>query len=201
MEPERIEELTQRAAAGDRKALEALLGEHQAQLRAFIRLRSDRALRRRESSSDLAQSVCREALQHADRFTYPSPEAFRAWLFTTAMRKIQDRRKYHLAGRRDVRREQGQGDTVADRNLLECYSGFCTPSRDAGAREELERVERAMDALPDEYREVITLSRVAGLNHATIAEQMGRSEGAVRMLLHRAIARLVADVESGRESN
>ena len=53
-----------------------------------------------------------------------------------------------------------------------------------------ERLQRAFSTLPDEYREVITLARVVGLPHAEIAVKLGKSEGAVRILLHRALARL-----------
>ena len=48
----------------------------------------------------------------------------------------------------------------------------------------------AFAQLPEDYREVITLSRVVGLSHGQIASQLGKSEGAVRVLLHRALARL-----------
>ena len=197
-ERERLERLTVRAADGDRAALEELLDQYLPDVRAFVRLRSDRALRQRESSSDLVQSVCREVLQHASRFRHPEPDAFRRWLFTTALRKLRDRRDFHLAARRDVKREVAGADSAAQRALLERYSGFCTPSRDAGAREELERVERAMDNLPEAYREVITLTRIAGLSHDVAAAEMGRSPGALRMLLHRALAGLVAEVERDR---
>jgi RNA polymerase sigma-70 factor (ECF subfamily) len=193
-------ELTAAAAAGDRGALERLLAHYLPDLRAFVRLRSDEALRRRESSSDLVQSVCREVLEHADRFQHADDEAFRRWLFTTALRTIRDRRDFHLADKRDARREVNAADSAGDRALLERYSGFCTPSRAAGAREELERVERALDTLSEEHRTVISLSRVAGLSHAAIAAELGRSEGAVRMLLHRALAQLVAEVDRKRES-
>jgi RNA polymerase sigma factor (sigma-70 family) len=57
--------------------------------------------------------------------------------------------------------------------------------------EELERLEAAFDRLPDDYREVITLARLVGLPLAAIGRQMGgRSEGAVSMLLARALTRL-----------
>jgi RNA polymerase sigma-70 factor (ECF subfamily) len=46
------------------------------------------------------------------------------------------------------------------------------------------------DQLSDEYREVITLHRVLGLDHEQIAARMQKSPGATRVLLHRAIARL-----------
>jgi type IV pilus assembly protein PilW len=79
---------------------------------------------------------------------------------------------------------------VVARGLLDCYRTFCTPSGVLQAREEVERIEAAFDALPDDYREVITLSRIVGLSHAEIAERSGRSEGATRTLLYRALGRL-----------
>ena len=58
------------------------------------------------------------------------------------------------------------------------------------AREDLDRDERAFKKLPDHYREVVLLARVIGLPHKDIGEMTGRSEGSVRTLLHRALARL-----------
>ncbi len=192
-----LRERARLAAAGDREALESLLVHYLPQVRAFVRLRSDATLRARESSSDLVQSVCREVLRHGERFTHPDEEGFRRWLFTTALRKVRDHRDFHLAARRDARRELKNLEPTAERALLEAYSGVLTPSRAAVAREELERVERAMDNLSDEQREVLTMSRIAGQSHAAIAAHLDKSEGAVRMILHRALAKLVTDVERG----
>jgi RNA polymerase sigma-70 factor (ECF subfamily) len=74
--------------------------------------------------------------------------------------------------------------------LLDCYRSFSTPSGAAIAREEVERIEAAFEDLSEEHREVITLAHVVGLSRAEIAERMGRSEGAVRVLLHRALAKV-----------
>lgn len=46
---------------------------------------------------------------------------------------------------------------------------------------------------------MISLARVAGLSHATIAAETGRGEGAVSMLLHHALAQLVARIEGDRD--
>ena len=195
MHPSRLQSLSAAAAGGDRKALTELLEHYLPEVRAYVRLHADPALRARESSSDLVQSVCRQILERADSFRHPDEQAFKRWLFTTALRTLRDRGDFHRAGRRDLRQEvRGEG-SAAHRALLEAYSGILTPSRDAGAREELERVERAMDALPEDYREVILEVRVLGSSHAALAERLGKSEGAVRMLLHRALARLVAELE------
>ena len=58
------------------------------------------------------------------------------------------------------------------------------------AHEALERLEAAFRQLPDDYREVILLARMVGLSHAEIGRQMERTPQAVRVMLHRALARL-----------
>jgi RNA polymerase sigma-70 factor (ECF subfamily) len=80
--------------------------------------------------------------------------------------------------------------------LLAGMQTLFTPSRHAIGREELERLERAFAALPDDYRSVIVLARVHGLSHAEIAGRLGRTEPATRTLLSRALARLALAIES-----
>jgi RNA polymerase sigma-70 factor (ECF subfamily) len=186
-----IEKLAAQAAQGDRVAVDALLGRYLPELRAFVRLRAGAVVRARESSSDIVQSVCREVLQHIDRFQFPSEPAFKQWLYTTALRKILNRQEYYLAQKRDALREGPLNiEQSSQEQLLACYHSFSTPSRQAMLREEIERIERAFESLPDEYREVITLAHIVGLSRAEIAQQMGKSEGAIRVLLHRALAKV-----------
>ena len=178
-----------------RKVVEELLAEYQSQLHAFIRLRSGALLRSRESSSDLVQSVCREILQHQDRLRSPEREGFRHWLYTTAARKIANRVEHWRAQKRDVGRSVPLDDASELDEMLRCYGSFCSPSAQLRTRAEMERIERAFDALPDDYRDVITLHRVAGLSIEDVAERLERSVGATRMLLFRALARLAEILE------
>ena len=186
MESTGSRELVQKASRGDRPAIDELLRLHLPGLRAFIRLRASPLIRRCESESDLAQSVCREVLEQLDRFQYADDHGFRRWLYTTALRKILDRQDYYLAGKRDVRRAAG------DAALGDVYRSFSTPSRHAMRQEEIDAIELAFDRLDDAQREVITLAHVAGLSRAEIAEHLGKSEGAVRTMLSRALADLAA---------
>jgi RNA polymerase sigma-70 factor (ECF subfamily) len=186
---EGFSDLIEKARRGDLAATENLLRTNLPGLRAFIRLRSDRLLRAKESVSDLVQSVCREVLTDLSSFPVATEQAFRHWLYTSALRKIIDRRKYWEAERRDVRRET-RLEASGEQQLLTSYGAFCTPSRHAEMREQVERIEAAFDDLPEDYREVITLARIVGLSHREIAERMGRNEEAVRKLLSRARARL-----------
>lgn len=192
-------ELVKQATQGDRPAVDQLLQRYLPGLRAFIRMRAGPLIRRRESESDLAQSVCREVLEHIGQFQYGDEVGFKRWLYTTALRKILHRYEYWAADKRDVMRNVTPANDPADveRQLEEAYRTFSTPSQQAMKREELERVERAFDELKDEQREVISLAHVVGMTRAEIAAQLGKSEGAVRTMLSRALAELAERLDEG----
>jgi len=190
--------LAERAAEGDRGAVESLLERYMPDLRAFVRLRTGAALREHESASDLVQSTCREILARPDRFRFPSETAFRSWLLTTAQRKIADHADHYAAQKRaNVREERIARESGADdEHLLACYQRFSSPSHRAVVRDEIDHIERAFDSLSAEQREVVTLAHIAGLSRGEIAEQLGKTENAVRIILHRALAR-VAEIVKG----
>jgi RNA polymerase sigma-70 factor (ECF subfamily) len=184
------ERLAERAAQGDEQALGQLLDRHLPSVRAFVRAHMGAQLRARESSSDLVQSVCRELLTHQERFQHPGEHGFEAWLFTTARRKIANRARDLGRDKRDAQREIGGLDASAIDGLGAAYARMSSPSGHALRREEIARLEAAIDQLPDEQKEVLTLAHLAGLSRAEIGAQMGKTEEAVRALLHRAKARL-----------
>ncbi len=62
--------------------------------------------------------------------------------------------------------------------------------------EDLGRIREAIHRMPDRYREVLALHYQQGLNHEEVAEALGVSRGAMRVLLHRAVARLRRDVRA-----
>jgi RNA polymerase sigma-70 factor (ECF subfamily) len=187
MSLEPTQALVGEAGRGDRRALEALLERYLPEVRAFVRLRVGAELRAKESSSDIAQSVCRELLTGLDGFRWQGEQAFRAWLFTAALRKVADRARHFASLRADAGREVAAADEQA---LWASYRSLSSPSGHAIAREQAERLERAFERLDEEEREVITLARIAGLSRAEIGERLGKSEGAVRVMLHRALAKL-----------
>ena len=189
-------ELVDRALAGDAAAMQELLEHHLPSLRAFLRLRMSPELRAKESCSDLAQSACRDVLEHLDRFQYHGEGNFRHWLYTTALRKVMKRYEYYKAAKRDLGREVTPAvDASGDEPLAQLYQTLSTPSQALMRREQVERFEAAFEQLPEHYREIITLSRIVGLSHKEIAEQQGKSETATRSLLHRALAELTEVLE------
>jgi RNA polymerase sigma-70 factor (ECF subfamily) len=193
-EPRDVGHLVQRASAGDAPSIEALLVRYLPRLRAFVRLRVSRTIRQRESSSDLVQTVCREVLKNGGSYSYEGEEKFLGWLFKTALNKIIDHHRYFAADKRAPQREAGP-DRLEGVDYSALRSKGASPSQVAMGNELAEHMEAAFDQLPEEYREVITLSRIVGLPHAEIARAMERSEGAVRMLLSRALVAYVAAMD------
>lgn len=200
MAPDEAEtELYGRVRAGDAAALETLLVGYLPRLRAFVRARMDAQLRERESCSDLVQSVCRELIAARDRFEFRGEAEFRGWLFTSALNKVRERHRHHHAARRDAGRQvQVPGTSGAGLDdLAAAYATVGTPSGAAMRSEDLERLERAFDLLPEDYREVITLTRLAGLPQREVGVLMQRSADAVQKLLGRALLRLGELMDGG----
>jgi RNA polymerase sigma factor (sigma-70 family) len=182
--------LYERATAGDATALDQLLQRYLPQLHAFVRLRLGGAVRARESSMDVVQSVCRDLLAAREQFEFRGEDRFRAWLFTSALNKILAKQRFHGLQKRDVKRERTpESDTGAS-----VGAHLLTPSLDAMGKETAQAIEAALEALAPEHREVITLARIVRLPHKVIAELMERNEPAVRQLLARAMLRFTMEL-------
>ncbi len=189
--------LVDHATRGDATALDALIARHLPTLVGYIRLHADPVIRDHESCSDIAQSVCRDVLEETHSFEYRGEPAFRAWLCTKALTKLVNRKRYYLTAKRDVRRNQPLL-AASDQDLPQLYAKVFSASDQAVARETAKHLEAAFDQLPEDYRRVITLSRVLGMSHAEIGTELGRDQGAVRVLLHRALVRLGRLMHEGR---
>lgn len=175
------------AARGERGALDALIERYLPELRAFVRLRLGLRLRAKEAPDDVVQSVCREVLQDLSNFDYRGASSFKKWLFVVAGRKLGDHAKFFGRGKRDAGRER---EFDADGALETACASIITPSRVAMGREDLARFEAAFAELSDEQRAVVTSARLCGMSHAEIGAEIGKAEGTVRVILHRALARL-----------
>ena len=188
------------ARRGEPRAVDSLFARNLPPLVAFIRARTGRAIAARESAVDIAQSVFREVLMDADHVEWKGEGAFRNWLFMQATRKVLDRAKFHGRDRRDVGREVAMPEAgpAADA-LLACYASIASPSQHAVAKEELARFEAAVQRLPDQQRDAVTMSRLMGLEYGQIAAQMELTESAVRGLVARGLAALSSMLDGDDE--
>ncbi|MHC4510977.1 MAG: RNA polymerase sigma factor [Planctomycetota bacterium] len=63
-------------------------------------------------------------------------------------------------------------------------------------KEDLDKLEKAIDKLRPEYREVIMLAKIEELSYSQIGDRLDKSTGAVKMLVSRAIVALASAFES-----
>jgi RNA polymerase sigma-70 factor (ECF subfamily) len=66
-------------------------------------------------------------------------------------------------------------------------------------REELVEVLSAVRSLPDDRREALIMRFALGMDNKEIARALGRSEGATKVLIHRAIKQLEEQAEQSRD--
>jgi RNA polymerase sigma-70 factor, ECF subfamily len=101
---------------------------------------------------------------------------FRAWIFRIARNTVSNARR--------SRRRQRVEPLPPE---LETVAHDADPAGLVARAEEMRRVRRAVDELPDERRQVVLLRFVDGLTSVEIGVVLDRSPGAVRVLLHRAL--------------
>jgi RNA polymerase sigma-70 factor (ECF subfamily) len=160
-----------------------MFAEHWPRLARFVRDRCSLGMRSKESASDIAQSVCREALENWSRFR-GNPAELRQWLFHIARRKIVDRHRYWKYDKREIDRETGM--TAA----FDESAPNASPSDDAIGDEQANQLADALMELDDRDREIILLARCEQIALVDIAEHYRCTEIAARKQLSRALARL-----------
>jgi len=177
--------LLREARAGSAEAVERLYERAAPRLLAFIRLRLGRTLRARLESRDILQATLLRSFERLGQLEADDPAALMAWLMRIAENEIRDRADYFQRQRRDAAREVPIDDT---------REAVAAAVRSVTSRlvldEEAARLERALESLGDDYREIILLRKFEELSFKEIAARLGRSDDACRMLLARAMAAL-----------
>src|SRR5262249_20254924 len=133
-----------------RHSLTSLFAEQWPRLARFVRYQCGAVIRRKESASDIAQSVCREALEHWSRFR-GEPAELRQWLFEIAKRKIIDRHRYWSFDKRDLGRET----TISA--AADAHSPNPSPSENVVGDEQANLLADALMQLSDRDRDIILL--------------------------------------------
>ena len=150
-------------------------------------------LRRYLGTAEMAEDVFQAAfLQvHLKCDQFEEGRRFRPWLYTIATNQAID------AQRRNRRHRMVSIDQTGDRNdeevgrlanLLE--SNNSDPLQKVSEFESAAWVQKALDELSDQMRNVVTLVYYQGLKYREAAEVMGIPVGTVKSRLHAAILRL-----------
>lgn len=184
----------ERARKGDPDALQDLLERNQDRLRRVAHRRIGERLRNHVRTSDLLQSTYIDVLSSVQGFQGQTESDFTNWVVRVLENNIKDAVRFFEAEKRGARK----GSSDVDVESVSVPDDGRSPSAEVSLGEELALIGRALHRLPKDYRRILTLHLKPGQDHQTSARLMNRTEGASRVLLARARAALLIEIEKLR---
>ena len=182
--------LVQRAVEGNQRAFELLVLKYQR--------RVARLVARMVRDSDLVDDVVQETFIRAYRalHQFRGEAQFYTWLYriavNTATKALVDLRRNPVMNESALRGRDDDDETSPVSNEL---SSDETPETVLAAKEIGEAVNSAMEALPEDLRQAVTLREIEGLSYDEIAEVMNCPIGTVRSRIFRAREAISAKVK------
>ena len=166
--------LVARAVKGDAKAFGDLYERHVSAIYRYIVYRVGDP----QDARDLAEEVFLKAWGGLPGYR-PGKVPFRGWLYRIAHNVVID----HYRARKEAESLEDQDELVDDRP---------DPERQVVQQEEVERLADAIARLLPDYQQVVVLRYIEGLSTDEVAAILDRSNGAVRVLLHRALKQMTS---------
>ena len=182
--------LVERTVAGDQKAFELLVIKYQRRI--------ERLIGRMVRDVDLVEDIAQETFIRAYRALaqFRGDAQFYTWLYriavNTAKKALMDLKRDPLVSESALR---GGGDDEDETSAVENeLTSSETPETVLAAKEIAAAVNSAMEALPEELRQAVTLREIEGLSYEEIAEVMNCPIGTVRSRIFRAREAISAKV-------
>jgi RNA polymerase sigma-70 factor, ECF subfamily len=173
--------LVERTVAGDQKAYELLVLKYQRRIERLI----GRMVRDTDLVEDIAQETFIRAYRALSQFR--GEAQFYTWLYriavNTAKKALVDLKRDPLVSETALRGGDEEDETSTVENELTTAE---TPETVLAAKEIAAAVNSAMEALPDELRQAVSLREIEGLSYEDIAEAMNCPIGTVRSRIFRA---------------
>jgi RNA polymerase sigma-70 factor, ECF subfamily len=172
-ETQRVRALVDRAQKGDRDALEELYLIHFDRIYSYLHV----SVGNRHDAEDLTTQTFLKMLEAIGRFRWQSAP-FSAWLFRIAHNLAMD----HFRASRRWQPEEEVPEPEPDEST----------SAEAGALQAIGRKSmlELIDDLSPEQQQVLTLKFLFNFSNAEAATILGKTEGAIKSLQHRALASL-----------
>ena len=190
--------LLERARAGDKQALDELIGRHRARLRRMVELRLDRRLQSRIDASDVIQEAYVEVVRRLGEYlSEPSYPLF-LWLRLIVGERLLKLHRHHLGTKmRDAELEvsiyRGALPAASSAALAAQLLGKHTsPTQAAMRAERMMRLQEALNTLDPMDREVLSLRHFEEMSLVETALSLGIEQSAAAKRYVRALKRLKA---------
>lgn len=192
--PESTDTLEARVREGDADALGKFISQRQPQLLAYINRQLGAGLRSKVEPDDILQEASAEAVRSLGAIDLSERDPF-GWLCQLAQRRIIDaHRRLFGAQKRSAAREVPIDARTGDDSrggMINLLVASMTTASKAFSRNQREiKLMTALEQLPEDQREALRLRYVEGLQSKEIAERIGKSDGAVRVMLSRSLSKL-----------
>ncbi len=171
--------LIQKAMEGEASAFGDLYDHYQPKLYRFIYLK----VSHREEAEDLTHQVFLKAWRSIPQFK-DQGLPLSSWLYRIARNHVIDFYR--------TRKSTFSIDETPE-GVLEDEDSFS--DLDVEKKMQLEKVMRALKELSDDYQSLIILRYIEDLSYTEIAQSLGRKEGTIRVLHHRALKKLQTIIE------
>lgn len=188
-------ELVAKITTGDADSLARFINLRKERLLAFIERQIGTQLRRKIEADDVLQEVSADAVRSLPTIELGDRDPF-SWLCQLAERRVIDAHRHFFgAQKRNAAKEVGLGspggDTEGGGGLINLLVASMTTPSQAFSREAKEmRLQEALAQLPEDQREALRLRYVESMPSKEIAERIGKSDAAVRVMLTRSLKKL-----------
>lgn len=188
MTEEQLKDIIRRAQAKDADAFDEIVDHYGPRLFGFLyRLTGSRI-----ESEDLLQELFLRVVRGIDRYRHG--DKFDGWLFRIATNLVRDRIR-RIQRRPEHLSIHGAGDGGGDQEkapmVLPDWSAP-SPGESAERREDVDRLQVALERLPPAEREVVMLRHFSQLSFVEIAGAMGTPLGTALARAHRGLLKLRA---------
>lgn len=172
------------ASEGDKAAFSALYDHYIAQIYRFVYLKTGS----KPEAEDLTHDVFLSAWQNIGSYRHKG-FPFSSWLYQIARNKVID----HYRTKKFTAPIDETTEALAD---LTIQADVATDQSMT-----LARIQSAMRELSDEHQNILIMRFVDDLTPFEIAQALGKTEGAVRLMQHRAIKNLRAILSDTETKN
>lgn len=153
-----------------------------------------KAIRARVDPSDLVQQTIAEAWRNKHQFRNDKSAGYRPWLRGILTRIAAANVRHHMGTQsRDAKREMAITEVLdrAENGLASiAVASSIGPASTAQHKEDVVALSAALQQLSEDHRNVLFWRHFEDLSHAEIANRLGKSEAAARMLWIRALKSL-----------
>ncbi|NQU43096.1 sigma-70 family RNA polymerase sigma factor [bacterium] len=169
---------------GDTDAFEQIIELHQGRVYGL----AFQMLHNAEDAEDVAQEVFISCYQSIRRFR--GDASLGTWLYRITVNKVRNRWRLQKRRRTASHTSLDAPRNPDDPRPLEIEDPAPGPGRQVQAREAVQALDRAVESLPDDYREIVALRFQQHLSYEEIAEVLDCSLGTVKSRINRARQRL-----------